>query len=93
MDGGVLGVVKRGQLFAELEPAAFALAEGDVSEVLESPMGLHVIRCDEILPHGLIPFDEIAKDLIGKLEERRRARAQKDWLRQLTAPEAAASAS
>ncbi|WP_227817510.1 nitrogen fixation protein NifM [Nitrogeniibacter aestuarii] len=93
MDGGVLGVVKRGQLFAELEPAAFALAEGDVSEVLESPMGLHVIRCDEILPHGLIPFDEIAKDLIGKLEERRRARAQKDWLRQLTAPEAATSAS
>jgi len=89
MEGGVLGVVKRGQLFAELEPAAFALAEGEISPVIESPMGLHVIRCDEILPHGLIPFEEVAERLIEKLEERRRSRAQKDWLRQIATPEAA----
>lgn len=89
MDGGVLGPVKRGQLFPELEPAAFALAEGEISEVVESPMGLHVIRCDEILPHGLIPFDEIADKLIEKLDERRRARIQKEWLRELSAAEAA----
>jgi len=85
MDGGVLGLVKRGQLFAELEPTAFGLAEGEISEVVESPMGLHVIRCDEILPHGLIPFDEIASTLIEKLDARRRARVQKEWLRELSA--------
>jgi len=89
MDGGVLGLVKRGQLFPELEPTAFALAEGEISEVVESPMGLHVIRCDEILPHGLIPFDEIAQTLIEKLDARRRARIQKEWLRELSAAEAA----
>jgi len=87
MEAGVLGLVRRGQLFPELEPIAFALAEDEVSAVVESPMGLHVIRCDEILPHGPIPFDEVAERLIEKLDERRRARTQKDWLRQIS-PEA-----
>lgn len=85
MQAGALGMVRRGQLFAELEPTAFALTEGETSQVVESPMGLHVIRCDEILLHGLIPFDEIADTLIDKLDARRRARAQKEWLRELSA--------
>ncbi|QID19549.1 nitrogen fixation protein NifM [Nitrogeniibacter mangrovi] len=83
IQAGELGVVRRGQLFAELEPTAFALAEGELSAVTASPMGLHLIRCDEILPHGPIPFDEVAERLVGKLDERRRARAQQDWLRRL----------
>lgn len=84
MESGVLGVVRRGQLYPELEPAAFALDENAVSEVIESPMGLHVIRCDEVFPHGLVPFDEVAERVIEKLDERRRAQAQKDWLRQIS---------
>ena len=52
LEGGKLGIVKRAQLYAELEPAAFALAEGEISALLESPIGLHIVRCDEILSPG-----------------------------------------
>lgn len=82
MDGGKLGTVKRQQLFPELEPAAFELAVDEVSEVLESPMGLHILRCDEILPFGMMPFAEASPRIIEKLTEKRRREAQRDWIKE-----------
>jgi hypothetical protein len=84
-------VVKRGQLYKELEPAAFALAAGEVSTVLESPIGLHILRCDEILPSGLLPFAEVREKIIERLTDKRRQQAQRDWIKAL--PPAPASAS
>ena len=83
LEDGLLGVVRRNQLFPELESAAFALGEGEVSEVLASEMGLHIIRCDEILPSGMIPFVEVRARIIERLTEKRRQEAQKQWLKQL----------
>lgn len=82
MDGGKLGTVKRQQLFPELEPAAFELAVDEVSEVLESPMGLHILRCDEILPFGMMAFTEASPRIIEKLTEKRRREAQRDWIKE-----------
>jgi peptidylprolyl isomerase/peptidyl-prolyl cis-trans isomerase C len=82
MDGGKLGTVKRQQLFPELEPAAFELAVDEVSAVLESPMGLHILRCDEILPFGMLPFAEACPRIIEKLTEKRRREAQRDWIKE-----------
>lgn len=83
MEGGILGTVKRGVLFPELEPAAFALAEGEISAVTESPIGLHILYCDEIMPSGMLPFAEIKDALIERLDEKRRREAQRDWIKQL----------
>ncbi|HEX6734079.1 MAG TPA: peptidylprolyl isomerase, partial [Azonexus sp.] len=83
MDGGLLGIVKRGQLFAELEPAAFALDEGEISAVLESPMGLHLMRCDEILASGMLPFAEVSARIVERLTDKRRREAQRDWIKRL----------
>lgn len=83
MDGGLLGVVKRNQLFPELEPAAFALMEGEISEVLASPMGLHILRCDEIFDSGLLPFESVRERIIERLTDKRRQEAQRDWIKSL----------
>lgn len=85
MDGGMLGVVKRQQLYVELEPAAFALHEGEISAVLESPIGLHILRCDEILPSGMLAFGEVREKIIERLSDKRRREAQRDWIKQLGA--------
>lgn len=85
MEGGVLGTVRRGQLYAELEPAAFALAVGEVSSVLESPIGLHLVRCDEIPPSGPLPFDEVRERIIERLDDKRRAQSQREWIKALCA--------
>jgi nitrogen fixation protein NifM len=88
MDGGRLGVVRRGQLFPELEPAAFALQAGALSAVLASPIGLHIIYCDEVLPHGPLPFAEVRERIIERLTDKRRREAQRDWIRAQPGPSA-----
>lgn len=42
--GGDLGWVKRGVFFPEFEAAAFQMREGELSGVVESPVGFHVIE-------------------------------------------------
>jgi len=47
VQGGDLGFVQRGVFYPEFEAAAFALEEGELSEVVESPVGFHVIQLVE----------------------------------------------
>jgi len=45
--GGSLGFIERGTLFEAFEDVAFDLEPGTVSDVVETPVGLHLIRVDE----------------------------------------------
>jgi peptidyl-prolyl cis-trans isomerase SurA len=42
--GGDLGSVQRGVFYPEFESAAFALKDNEISEVIESPVGFHIIQ-------------------------------------------------
>ena len=80
MQGGLLGRLPRGQLFPELEPAAFALVAGETSGALESPLGFHILRCDAVEAERDLPFEEVRDDIRRHLEDSRRAKAQKEWI-------------
>lgn len=42
--GGDLGFVKRGVFYPEFEEAAFRLQQGEMSDLVESPIGYHIIQ-------------------------------------------------
>lgn len=44
---GDLGFIKRGEMVTEFEGAAFRLAENEISEVIESKFGFHIIQALE----------------------------------------------
>ncbi|MFO7447371.1 MAG: peptidylprolyl isomerase [Ignavibacteriaceae bacterium] len=43
-EGGDLGFVKRGIFYPEFESASFALGENELSGIVESPVGYHIIQ-------------------------------------------------
>lgn len=46
-DGGNLGIIERGELVPDFEAAAYRLKEGEISGVVETPFGFHIIKLDE----------------------------------------------
>jgi len=68
--GGEIGWVREGMLLPKLEPAVFALADGEVSAVLESQRGYHVFRVDAHRGAGTYAFDEIKPQLEQMLRQR-----------------------
>jgi peptidyl-prolyl cis-trans isomerase C len=76
-NGGDLGLFKRGQMVAPFEEAAFALKVGQVSELVRTPFGYHIIKLEERHPEKPLSYDE-AKEQVKKdlTQERGLARYQ-----------------
>jgi peptidyl-prolyl cis-trans isomerase C len=77
--GGDLGLIRRGQIPAPLDSIAFALTPGTVSNPVRSSFGWHLMKTEEIVPPGPVPFAEIKDRLIGGLTQRRIAEAVDTW--------------
>lgn len=66
--GGDLGFFERGQMAPEFEKAAFALAKpGDLSEVVRTQFGYHIIRLEERRPAARQPFEQVRERLVKEL--------------------------
>ena len=72
--GGMLGWVHRGRLEPEVEKAAFALKPGQVSAVIKTPTGYHLIRVEGKQPAHLIPFQQVRKMITSQLEAKKQER-------------------
>lgn len=75
LHGGLIGTLARGQLYAELDAVAFALQSGELSDITESPMGLHLLRCEAIHPSREISLAEAGPFIRRQLEQSRRRQA------------------
>lgn len=66
--GGDLGFFTRGKMVPEFETAAFTLAKaGDVSGVVETKFGFHIIQLQEKKSAGVRPYDEVKADLVKEI--------------------------
>jgi peptidyl-prolyl cis-trans isomerase C len=83
MNGGLLGRVPRGQLYPELEAAAFAMGEGELSQIVETELGYHLVFCETIDAERHSRFDEVRQTIREHLEQQRRGICQKAWINSL----------
>jgi peptidyl-prolyl cis-trans isomerase C len=75
--GGELGEFHRGQMVPPFEAAAYALKPGEVSGVVESPFGYHIIKLHERLPALKLEFEGSREPItLAVLEERRQKRVE-----------------
>ena len=64
--GGDLGYIKRGQMVPEFEEASFSLEAGDLSDIVETDFGYHIIKCYDIREERQLSMEE-AKDNIKSI--------------------------
>ncbi len=73
--GGDLGFFGRGIMDPAFEEAAFALGKGEISELVHSSFGFHIIKLDDVRGGTVKSFDEV-KDEIRKEIQKERAEQQ-----------------
>jgi nitrogen fixation protein NifM len=83
LDGGKLGHLPRGKLFPELDQALFELHAGEVSGVLESELGFHVLRCDAVTAAGVLSIEQARQHIRNLMEQKRKRVCQQAWVKQL----------
>ncbi|OLE82280.1 MAG: hypothetical protein AUF76_10010 [Acidobacteria bacterium 13_1_20CM_2_65_9] len=81
--GGDLGFVHRGQLIEEFERALNGLGPGQVSSVIETIYGYHLLRLVETRPAVQKTFDEVKTTLTRDLTETRCNQTTAEWLKRL----------
>ena len=67
--GGDIGFVERGVILPEVEKAAFGLPVGQVSDVIETEMGFHIIAVVDKRGAGLKPLPAVRNEIKAKIED------------------------
>jgi len=68
---------------SEFKSACFSLAPGQISDVVSTTFGYHVIKAHERIPGRKVPFDDIKKDLKDVLVEQEFQRQKPAYMEQL----------
>lgn len=83
LQGGLLGSVTRGTLYPELDAALFQMQPGEISAIIESEIGLHILLCVRIERSETVSLKNAAAKIRQLLQERSQRVCQRTWLANL----------
>ena len=83
--GGDLGFLEKGKMVPEFENAAFSLRKGEVSDIVQTPFGLHIIKVEEVVPGNTKPFEDVKGQIEKVLRREKGAKDFNKWMAELKA--------
>ena len=72
--GGDVGVVARGAMIKPFEDSVFSLKQGEISDVVRTEYGFHIIRLSSLKPASVKPLAEVKAEIVVGLKAQNAAK-------------------
>ena len=83
LQGGRLGLVRQGELIPTIEQAVAHLVPGGISDIIESPEGIQILRMDERTPKRFRPYEEVRREIQEQVYQQKSEDMYQSWLAEL----------
>jgi len=81
--GGDIGFVEKGSMQPVVDSAAFSLKKDELSGVIESPIGFHIIKVIDKRGAGIKPIESVREEIKAKIEEDKWDKKYLEWIKEL----------
>lgn len=81
--GGDIGFIEKGTILPSVETVAFRLKMDEISEVIESPVGFHIIKAIDKRGAGIKPINSVRDEIKAKIEEEKSDKKYDEWIQEL----------
>ena len=79
-DGGDLGFITKGQMVEEFEKAAFSLKVGEISGIVETQFGYHILKVFDLEEGRIQEYDEVKDKLLTDLYDSKGAEKWEEFI-------------
>jgi len=81
--GGDMGFISKGSIIPEIDEAVFALEIGELTDIIKSDYGFHILKVTEKKPESTKTLEEAREDIIQTLLPEKQKEAFEDLLEEL----------
>jgi parvulin-like peptidyl-prolyl isomerase len=81
--GGRLGLVRQGELIPIIDQAIARLVPGGISDIIESPEGIQILRMDDRKPKRFRTYEEVRRELQELVYRQKSEDMYQAWLVEL----------
>jgi peptidyl-prolyl cis-trans isomerase SurA len=82
-DGGSLGVFKKGDMQGEFVQLLERLKPGEVSGIIRTPSGFHIVKLEERIPGRVKSFEEVKPEIEERLYKKKSDERFNQWLAEM----------
>lgn len=82
-EGGDIGYIEKGIIHSEVEDVAFSLPLNQISGVIESPVGFHIIKVVDRRGAGLKAIENVREEIREKIDREKMEKKFGEWLTEL----------